>query len=65
MRFNIGFTRGTGATLFFSPRIPAINHACSLFIENKRYTANPRVIGRMVNRNADSVYQTECGFGLY
>jgi hypothetical protein len=40
-------------------RIPTINHAPSAFIENKRYPAKPPGIGDVVNRNGDSVYQTD------
>jgi hypothetical protein len=40
-------------------RIPTINHAASLFTENKRYRTKPRPVADVVNRNADSVYQTE------
>jgi hypothetical protein len=40
-------------------RIPTINHAPLVFIENKRYRAKPRAIDDVVNRNADSVYQTD------
>ena len=38
---------------------PTINHEASLFTENKRYLPKPRAIADVVNRNADSVYQTE------
>jgi hypothetical protein len=58
MRFNVRFTRGTlpGCGVH---RTPTINHAVCLFIENKRYRAKPQTIGDVVNRNADSVYQTD------
>src|ERR1700730_6962887 len=38
---------------------PRINHAASAFIENKRYRTNPQPVDDVVNRNADSVYQTD------
>src|SRR6202047_731073 len=38
---------------------PRINHAALAFIENKRYRTNPQPIDGVVNRNADSVYQTD------
>jgi hypothetical protein len=40
-------------------RTPTVNHACPVFIENKRYPAKPRGIGDVVNRNGVSVYQTD------
>jgi hypothetical protein len=40
-------------------RTPRINHAACVFTENKRYRAKPRPVADVVNRNADSVYQTE------
>jgi hypothetical protein len=40
-------------------RIPTINHARAVFIENKRYRMKRRAIGDVVNRNAVSVYQTD------
>jgi hypothetical protein len=40
-------------------RTPTINHAPSAFIENKRYPSKPPGIGDVVNRNGDSVYQTD------
>jgi hypothetical protein len=36
-----------------------INHAPPAFIENKRYPSKPHGNSDVVNRNADSVYQTE------
>jgi hypothetical protein len=42
-----------------SRRIPTINHARPAFTENKRYRPKPHGIGDVVNRNGDSVYQTE------
>jgi hypothetical protein len=38
---------------------PTINHALPVFIENKRYRSKPHGIRDVVNRNDDSVYQTE------
>jgi hypothetical protein len=40
-------------------RSPTINHGAPPFIENKRYRAKPRQIDDVVNRNVDSVYQTD------
>jgi hypothetical protein len=40
-------------------RTPTINHAPPAFIENKRYPSKPPGIGDVVNRNGDSVYQTD------
>jgi lipoprotein-anchoring transpeptidase ErfK/SrfK len=45
-------------------RIPTINHALIVFIENKRYPAKPRAFDDVVNRNAVSVYQTDAVFDL-
>jgi hypothetical protein len=42
-----------------------INHAPTVFIENKRYGTKRRAIGDVVNRNAGSVYQTDQVFDLY
>jgi hypothetical protein len=42
-----------------SRRTPAINHASPAFIENKRYRSKPYGIQDVVNRNDDSIYQTE------
>jgi hypothetical protein len=38
---------------------PTINHAACPFIENKRYRTKPRPTPDVVNRNDDSVYQTD------
>jgi hypothetical protein len=48
-----------------STRKPAVNHEACAFIENKRYRINPRSGRGMVNRNADSVYQTDQVFVVY
>jgi hypothetical protein len=40
-------------------RTPTINHGALPFMENKRYGAKPRQIDDVVNRNVDSVYQTD------
>jgi hypothetical protein len=45
-------------------RTPAINHAPYPFIENKRYRRKPRELDDVVNRNSDSVYQTDAIFAL-
>jgi len=36
-----------------------INHAVFVFIENKRCRIKPRALDDVVNRNSDSVYQTD------
>jgi len=36
-----------------------VNHVGRAFTQNKRYRANPRAIDDVVNRNGDSVYQTD------
>jgi hypothetical protein len=38
---------------------PTINHAASVFTQNKRYRSKPHWFGDVVNRNGDSVYQTD------
>jgi hypothetical protein len=43
---------------------PTINHARMLFTENKRYRAKPSDLDDVVNRNADSVYQTDVVFAF-
>jgi hypothetical protein len=58
-RFNTEFTPELVIKTCGARRIPTINHACSAFTENKRYRTKPRAIGDVVNRNADSVYQTD------
>jgi hypothetical protein len=59
MRFNIGFTPGLSQGARRRGHTPTINHAAAPFIENKRYWIKPRAIGDVVNRKADSVYQTD------
>jgi hypothetical protein len=59
MRFNVRFTPELVGEAYRSRRIPTINHAPPAFIENKRYRPKPRGIRDVVNRNVDSVYQTE------
>src|SRR5580700_1103192 len=53
------FTPGTLVKARADRRTPTINHACRAFTENKRYRIKPRAIDDVVNRNADSVYQTD------
>jgi hypothetical protein len=60
MRFNIGFTPGTVIERIMRRRTPTINHARPPFIENKRCPPKPRAVDDVVNRNAVSVYQTDC-----
>jgi hypothetical protein len=60
MFFNAGFTRNGGREPQERAQKPAVNHARAPFIENKRYAQEGRAVGVVVNRNADSVYQTEC-----
>jgi hypothetical protein len=60
MRFNIGFTPGTVIERIMRRRTPTINHAHPPFIENKRCRTKPRAVDDVVNRNAVSVYQTDC-----
>jgi hypothetical protein len=38
---------------------PGVNHARRAFIENKRYPSKRRPPDDVVNRNGDSVYQTD------
>jgi hypothetical protein len=45
-------------------RTPTINHARIPFTENKRYRTKPRWFDDVVNRNADSVYQTDAVFAF-
>jgi hypothetical protein len=59
MRFNAEFTPEPLIASDAIRRIPTINHACCVFIENKRYRTKPRAIDDVVNRNAVSVYQTD------
>jgi len=59
MRFNVEFTPEPVAAAVPAARIPAINHAWPVFIENKRYRTKRRPSGDVVNRNAASVYQTD------
>jgi hypothetical protein len=59
MRFNAEFTPEPLIAGDAIRRIPTVNHACRVFIENKRYRAKSRAIDDVVNRNADSVYQTD------
>jgi hypothetical protein len=59
MRFNSKFTPELVIGRDAIRRIPTINHARAVFIENKRYRMKRRAIGDVVNRNAVSVYQTE------
>jgi hypothetical protein len=58
MRFNIGFTRKSPRRARRG-RTPTINHARAPFTENKRCRMKARRIDDVVNRKADSVYQTE------
>src|ERR1700690_3592041 len=58
-RFNMRFTPRTGYKSAPSARIPTINHALPAFTENKRYRTKPHAIDDVVNRNVDSVYQTD------
>jgi len=59
MLFNVRFTPEPAGEVFRSRRTPVINHAPPAFTENKRYPPKPHGIGDVVNRNGDSVYQTE------
>jgi len=63
MRFNTEFTPEPFENAIDRARcdlrIPTINHARAVFIENKRYRMKRRAIGDVVNRNAASVYQTD------
>jgi len=59
MRFNVRFTPELVGQTNCSRRTPTINHASRAFIENKRYRSKPHGIRDVVNRNGDSVYQTE------
>jgi hypothetical protein len=59
MRFNAEFTPEPLIASDAIRRIPTINHARAVFIENKRYRKKPRAIDDVVNRNAVSVYQTD------
>jgi hypothetical protein len=45
-------------------RTPTINHARAPFTENKRYRTKRRQRDDVVNRNRDSVYQTDAVFAL-
>src|ERR1700678_1238603 len=58
-RFNMEFTPEIVLNAGVDRRTPRINHACPAFTENKRYRIKPRAIDDVVNRNADSVYQTD------
>src|SRR5579871_1657087 len=58
------FTRARSRTTCIDRCIPAINHAPFPFTENKRYPAKPSEFGDVVNRNRDSVYQTEAVLAL-
>jgi hypothetical protein len=58
-RFNTEFTPEPIIKTCVDRRIPTINHVRSAFTENKRYRTKPRAIDDVVNRNADSVYQTD------
>jgi hypothetical protein len=60
MRFNIGFTPGTDLACAARRQTPTINHGHPPFIENKRCPTKPRAVDDVVNRNAVSVYQTDC-----
>ena len=59
MRFNVRFTPELAGEECRFARTPTINHASSAFIENKRYRSKPYGIQDVVNRNDDSIYQTE------
>jgi hypothetical protein len=55
----VRFTAEPAALGIVDRRIRGVNHAVRAFIQNKRYRTNPPEIGDVVNRNADSVYQTD------
>jgi hypothetical protein len=59
MRFNAEFTPEPFVGRAAIRRTPTINHARTVFTENKRYRTKPRPIDDVVNRNAVSVYQTD------
>jgi len=59
MRFNVRFTPEFVDEECRFGSTPTINHAPPVFIENKRYPSKPHAIRDVVNRNDDSVYQTE------
>jgi len=59
MRFNVRFTPELVGEAYRTRRTPTINHEPSAFIENKRYRSKPHGIGDVVNRNGDSIYQTD------
>jgi hypothetical protein len=59
MRFNVRFTPELAGEASGSRRTPTINHGPPAFIENKRYRPKPPGIDDVVNRNGDSVYQTD------
>jgi membrane peptidoglycan carboxypeptidase len=59
MRFNVRFTPELVEEDCRLARTPTINHASRAFIENKRYRSKPHGIRDVVNRNGDSVYQTD------
>jgi hypothetical protein len=59
MRFNVRFTPEHRPESAGPRRTPTINHVARAFIENKRYRTKPRRVVSVVNRNADSVYQTD------
>jgi hypothetical protein len=58
-RFNIEFTPELVVKLRIDCCTPTINHALAAFTENKRYQTKPRAFDDVVNRNDDSVYQTD------
>jgi hypothetical protein len=64
MCFNGGFTRNPRYRPARDADEGAVNHEPAQFIENKRYREEGRPPRVVVNRNADSVYQTECDFAF-
>src|SRR5579872_323010 len=63
-QFNMKFTRALSPTTCIACCIPAINHAPFPFTENKRYPTKPGEFDDVVNRNRDSVYQTDAVLAL-
>jgi hypothetical protein len=58
------FTPRTHYQMRVEWRTPTINHTLAAFTENKRYRRKPRAFDDVVNRNVDSVYQTDEVFDL-
>jgi hypothetical protein len=50
-----------------APRVgkQPINHVAAAFTQNKRYRTKPPPLDGVVNRNGDSVYQTDAVFIAY